>query len=356
MHVTKSDEIGKERFKMPPKTIIYTIILAAAIIFSYIVALPESVILSIIMLVGGFFLLIRGADYFVDGSSSLAAKMKIPSLIVGLTIVAMGTSAPELAVSISAAVSGSNSLAVSNVIGSNLFNIMMVLGICSAIKPIDTNDSVAKRDYPVAIAAVLIFVIFILDGKLGRIESAVFLAALAAYMVMSVKIAKKEAANAADEPAAVEFSPVVCALSLIGGVCGIVLGGNLVVEHAKLIAMRAGMSETLVGLTICAVGTSLPELVTSITAARKGENDMAVGNVVGSNIFNVLAILGISGVITPISVNGDAIIDSIILIGVSVVSYIWYISGKKMSRAEGVSLVVLYAAYMVYIIARNYAL
>ena len=327
---------------MNRKNIIYTIILAVAIIFSYFAALPQSVIISIIMLIGGFFLLIKGADYFVDGSSSLAAKMKIPSLIVGLTIVAMGTSAPELAVSISAAVGGSNSLAVSNVIGSNLFNIMVVLGICSAIKPIATNDSVAKRDYPIAAAAALVFVLFLLDGTLSRLEAAVFLIAFAAYMIVSVRIAKKEASNTDDTAVPADFSPIVCAMSLIGGVAGIVLGGNLVVEHAKLI--------------ICAVGTSLPELVTSITAARKGENDMAVGNVVGSNIFNVLAILGISGVITPISVTKDSIIDGFILVGVSIVSYVWYITGKKMSRAEGITLAVLYGAYMAYIIARNYAL
>ena len=230
---------------MNRKNIIYTIILAVAIIFSYFAALPQSVIISIIMLIGGFFLLIKGADYFVDGSSSLAAKMKIPSLIVGLTIVAMGTSAPELAVSISAAVGGSNSLAVSNVIGSNLFNIMVVLGICSAIKPIATNDSVAKRDYPIAAAAALVFVLFLLDGTLSRLEAAVFLIAFAAYMIVSVRIAKKEASNADDTAVPADFSPIVCAMSLIGGVAGIVLGGNLVVEHAKLIAMKAGMSETL---------------------------------------------------------------------------------------------------------------
>ena len=205
---------------MNRKNIIYTIILAVAIIFSYFAELPQSVIISIIMLIGGFFLLIKGADYFVDGSSSLAAKMKIPSLIVGLTIVAMCTSAPELAVSISAAVGGSNSLAVSNVIGSNLFNIMVVLGICSAIKPIATNDSVAKRDYPIAAAAALVFVLFLLDGTLSRIEAAVFLIAFAAYMIVSVRIAKKEASNADDTAVPADFSPLVCAMSLIGGVAG----------------------------------------------------------------------------------------------------------------------------------------
>lgn len=337
---------------MNKKVVIYSVLLAAAAV-SYAFSMPSSVIISVVLLIGGFFLLIRGADFFVDGSCSLAAKLKIPSLIVGLTIVALGTSAPELAVSISAAVGGSNSLAVGNVTGSNLFNIMIVLGVCSAIKPIVTNDSVARRDYPISIGASVLFLIFILDKKLSRIEAAIFLALFAAYMVMSV-IAAKKGAEKSESASSDSFSPIVCALSVIGGICGIVIGGDFVVEHAGVIAMKAGMSETLTGLTICAMGTSLPELVTSVTAAKKGENDMAVGNVVGSNIINILAILGASGVITPISVGADAVIDIVILIAVSAASYIWYITGRKMSRSEGVTLTAMYAVYMIYIIARNY--
>ncbi len=334
------------------KLILYIILLAAAVITSYIFPLPQMVILSIIMLLAGFYMLISGADYFVEGSCSLARKLKIPSLIVGLTIVAMGTSAPELAVSISAAVSGSNSLAISNVIGSNIFNLLMVLGVCSAIKPIDTNDSVAKRDYPISIGAMALFVIFILDGTMSRIEAAVLIIALIAYIILSIKLAGKGSGD--EEETKTEFSPLKCALGIVGGVAGIVLGGNLVVDNAQSIALAAGMSETLAGLTICAMGTSLPELVTSITAAKKGENDMAVGNVVGSNIFNVLCILGISGVITPIAAEDSAVIDGIILIVMSLIAYIWYLTGKKMSRTEGVVLVALYGVYMAYIIIRNY--
>lgn len=341
---------------MNKKVVTYAVLLAAAFVCSKIIPLPEAMIISIVLLLGGFFLLINGADFFVDGSCSLAAKLRIPSLIVGLTIIAMGTSAPELAVSISAAVNGSNSLAVGNVLGSNLFNLMVVLGVCSAIKPIVTNDSVAKRDYPISAFAAALFVAFILDKQLSRMEAAILLAFFVVYTIMSVMAAKKSAENAEEstEEKQVSFSPAACALSVIGGICGIVIGGDLVVEHAQFIAMKLGMSETLTGLTICAMGTSLPELVTSITAARKGENDMAVGNVVGSNIINLLAILGVSGVITPIAVNGDAVIDGIILITVSAASYIWYITGKKMSRGEGITLCVMYAAYMGYIIARNY--
>lgn len=336
------------------KIIIYVILLAVAVVTSYIVSLPQMTILSIIMLIAGFYMLISGADYFVEGSSSLARKLKIPSLIVGLTIVAMGTSAPELAVSVSAAVNGSNSIAISNVIGSNIFNLLVVLGVCSAVKPIVTNDSVAKRDYPISIAAGVLFVIFILDGVMSRLEAAILLIGLILYIIVSVKLAKKEAGNSGDEEPTGEFSAVKCALGMLGGIAGIVLGGNLVVDNAQSIALAAGMSETLAGLTICAVGTSLPELVTSITAAKKGENDMAVGNVIGSNIFNSLGILGVSGIITPMAAESSAVIDGIILAVLSAVAYVWYLTDKKMSRAEGVTLILLYAAYMAYIIARNY--
>lgn len=337
------------------KIIIYIILLALAVVTSYVFPLPQMMILSIVMLIAGFYMLISGADYFVEGSSSLARKLKIPSLIVGLTIVAMGTSAPELAVSVSAAVSGSNSIAISNVIGSNIFNLLVVLGVCSAIKPIATNDSVAKRDYPISIAAGVLFVIFILDGVMSRLEAAVLLAGLIVYMIVSVRLAKKEAGDSGNDTAPESsFSAVKCALGMTGGIAGIILGGNLVVDNAQSIAVAAGMSETLAGLTICAVGTSLPELVTSVTAAKKGENDMAVGNVIGSNIFNSLGILGISGIITPMAAESSAVIDGIILAVLSAVAYVWYLTDKKMSRGEGVTLILVYAAYMAYIIARNY--
>lgn len=312
-----------------------------------------------ILLLAGFAVLIKGADFFVEGSSALAKKMKIPSLIVGLTIVAMGTSAPELAVSISSAMKGSNGLAVSNVIGSNLFNLLMVLGVCAAISPIMVNDNVIKRDYPISIAAMALFAVFILNGVLSRWEAVILFIGLIAYIVCSIRAARSEITD--EEPPA-SFSPIKCALCIIGGAAAIVLGGQLVVDNAQSIAVAAGMSETLVGLTICAMGTSLPELVTSITASKKGENDMAVGNVIGSNIFNVLAILGISGMILPIDLTlaGDgsdisAIIDSFILLASSIAAFIFCRTVRSISRGEGITLVLVYAAYMAYIIIRNYA-
>ncbi|MCM1579094.1 MAG: calcium/sodium antiporter [Ruminococcus sp.] len=319
-----------------------------------------SVILSIVFLVIGFVLLIKGADFFVDGSVMLAEKLKIPSLIVGLTIVAMGTSAPELAVSVSSALSGSNGLAVSNVIGSNLFNLLMVLGVCSIISPLPVSETVIKKDYPVSAAAMALFVVFIIGGVLGRLEAAVLLAGLIVYIVLSIKSARSGAQGTDDVDPAFSFSPLKCTLCIIGGIAGIVIGGQLVVDNAQAIALTLGMSETLTGLTICAMGTSLPELVTSVTAARRGETEMAVGNVVGSNIFNALGILGVSGIITPIDLaaagNGSdisSLTDGVILVIVSIIAFTCCKTARKITRGEGIALVSIYAAYMAFVVVRN---
>ena len=313
-------------------------------------------LLDIVLLLVGFVLLIKGADFFVDGASSLAKKLRVPSLIVGLTIVAMGTSAPELAVSVSSAIKGSNALAVSNVIGSNLFNLLIVLGVCSAIKPTNVAEAVIKRDYPISLAAAVLFVVFIFDGKISRIEGGILLVCLIAYIIFSIMAAKSQITD--EEPPA-DFQAWKCALFILGGAAGIVIGGDLVVDHAQNIALMAGMSETLVGLTICAVGTSLPELVTSLTAAKKGENDMAVGNVVGSNLFNILGILGVSGLISPIDLSAsisDSMIDGFILLGATILVFICCITGRKISRIQGGIMAGTYVIYMAYAIMRNYGM
>ncbi|MBQ5330983.1 MAG: calcium/sodium antiporter [Oscillospiraceae bacterium] len=314
-----------------------------------------NILLNILLLVVGFVALIKGADFFVDGAASLARKLKIPSLIVGLTIVAMGTSAPEMAVSVSSSIKGSNALAISNVIGSNIFNMMVVLGVCAAIAPIAVNKDVIKRDFPVNIAAVVLFMVFLLvSNGITRLFGFILFAGLIAYIIFSIRAAKSNPTE--DEPPA-DFSPLKCALFIIGGAAGIVIGGDLVVDNAQAIALAAGMSETLVGLTICAVGTSLPELVTSITATKKGENDMAVGNVVGSNLFNVLGIIGISGLISPIELGAnahDSLVDSVILTVFTVICFVFSLTGLKITRIQGILLVFLYVAYMAFAILRNY--
>ena len=319
------------------------------------------IVLQIVLLIAGFVLLIKGADFFVGGASSLARRFGIPSLIVGLTIVSLGTSAPELAISISAALKGANSMAVSNVVGSNLFNLLVVLGVCSLIIPSVVTKELLFRDYPVTLASTVVFSVMLLvgskTGTLSRPEAFILILMLIAYMVWTVKSAMKDQGEKKEEK--VEFVWWKCALSIVGGSAAIVFGGNLVVNSASAIGAAAGMSDALIGLTICAVGTSLPELVTSVTAARRGENDMAMGNVIGSNIFNVLCILGISGAISPISIGQTDVVQTLtdcgIMVGISLIAYIFCITGKKITRAEGGALTALYIGYMAFAIVREFA-
>ncbi len=318
------------------------------------------IFLNIVLVLVGFVLLIKGADFFVDGAASLAKKLKIPSLVIGLTIVAMGTSAPELAVSVSSSVTGANSMAVGNVVGSNIFNLLIVLGACAIITPVAVNKDVIKRDFPVSIGVMVVFGALLFIGTqtntLDRLEAGILIVLLIGYMIWTIAAALKDRKNAAEEENPEKFIWWKCALFIVGGVAAIVFGGTLVVDNAKALGMACGMSETLVGLTICAIGTSLPELVTSIVAAKKGESDMAIGNVVGSNIFNVVCILGISGLISPITLDAVAfsnnLVDMLVLVGTSILGYIFCLN-KKITRGEGIAFIVLYIAYMVYAVLRE---
>ena len=325
------------------------------------------IFLNILLLVVGFAALIKGADFFVDGSAALARTFKVPGVIIGLTIVAMGTSAPELAVSTSAAVEGSNEIAISNVTGSNIFNLLAVLGVCAIIRPLPIDRGIVKRDFPFSIAVTLavlaaacfnvIFGAVPFDspftkevGVISRPLGIVLLAVFAAYLILLIFMARKDRTEGIDkEPMAVWKSLIL----IVVGVACIILGGQLVVNNARDIAASFGMSETLIGLTVVALGTSLPELVTSIVASRKGENGLAVGNVVGSNLFNLLLILGVSGTIHPIAVNYASVIDLGILLAVSIAVYVFSLT-KKISRAEGAVMVLMYLATVCFAIARNY--
>lgn len=315
--------------------------------------------MKIALLLVGFVILIKGADFFVDGASCLAKRFNIPSFIIGLTICALGTSAPELAVSITAATTGANSLAIGNVLGSNFFNLMVVLGVCSIIAPIPVTKTLLRRDYPVSIAAMTLLSVFLMsNADVSRVEAGILFSCLVGYIIWTIIDTKKHPEETgADEEEEKEFVAWKCALWIIGGAIAIVLGGDLVVESAKYLGASIGMSEKLIGFTICAIGTSLPELVTSYTASKKGENDMAMGNVIGSNIFNILCILGISGLISPIAI-GDAnlnstLIDCGINMGVCILAYIFCITDKKVERWEGCVLVGIYLSYMVYNIVKD---
>lgn len=313
-----------------------------------------------VLLIVGFVLLVKGADWFVDGASAIARQLRIPSVVVGLTIVAFGTSAPEAAVSITAAVEGSNEIAIANVVGSNLFNLMMVIGVSALFCRLPVERSIRRRDMPFSILAVGLLLVFSLDTilwksgqmMLSRIDGAILLVIFAGYMFFIIRKAMAERKNTqeieSDKKESLLKSIVFCVI----GIAGIVFGGQWVVDGATAVARLLGLSETLIGLTIVAIGTSLPELVTSIVAARKGEADIAVGNVVGSNIFNIFFILGMSAVICPVGIGMESVYDMMILTVVSLGA--WAFMGKKKSfgRGSGIVMILLYAAYTAYIIMR----
>ncbi len=318
-----------------------------------------------VVLVLGFVLLIKGADLFVGGSSSVAKLLKVPSIIIGLTVVAFGTSMPELSVSVTAAILGNNDLAVSNVLGSNIFNLLVVLGCCAVIHPVRAKESLLKKEFPFSIFISVILLLLnsdfsvakVLGGEgtfvLGRMGGALFLVLFAVFLLATVKEAMSSRAQQPEDIEEYEvMTPFKSAVYIAGGLIGIILGGDFVVDSACNIAEYFGMSQTFIGLTIVALGTSLPELVTSMVAAGRGENDLAVGNVVGSNIFNILLILGISSVITPIHLDITAVYDTVILIIASMIVYGAARSKGEIKRMEGALFLAVYAAFFMYILWR----
>lgn len=305
-----------------------------------------------ILLIIGFVLLIKGADFFVDGASSIAAKLKVPSLIIGLTVVSIGTSLPEAAVSISASLSGNNGISLGNVVGSNLFNLLVVVGVSAMILPMATDSDVLKRDMPINIFITVILFVMLMDGgDLSRLDAAILLVMLVAYILLLIRSALKNRTE--EDSQKIMTWPRSILFSLVGA-CAIIFGGQLVVESAKVIAASLGMGETLIGLTVVAFGTSLPELVTSIVAAKKGDSGIAMGNVVGSCIFNILFILGLAGVISPMAADSVFFIDTGILIFVSAMMLLFAYTGKKTNRVEGAISTLIYVAYTAYIIMRAF--
>lgn len=314
--------------------------------------MDAGIILQVVLLIVGFIFLIKGSDFFVDGASSIASLLKIPTIIVGLTIVAFGTSAPEAAVSITSSLVGNNAMAVSNVIGSNLFNMLMVIGIAALLSNLLMEKSVLEKDLPFLVGITALWAIFIFIGwDINNIEGIILLIILLAYVYYLIRSARKSKdANEVEKP---KLSLPKSIIFIVVGLAGIIIGGDFVVDSASAIAMALGMSETLVGLTIVAIGTSLPELVTSITALRKGENQLVIGNVIGSNIFNILFVLGASSAISSIPLDPSMIIDVIFMIAVTILCFIFGKTQDKYDKKEGIILIALFILYMAFAIMRN---
>ena len=313
-----------------------------------------------ILLIIGFILLIKGADGFVSGASSIAKRFNIPSLIIGLTIVAFGTSAPEAAVSITAALNGQNDMAIANVVGSNIFNLSFVVGATALINPIKVQKSTIIKEFPFVMLASIVLAILAHDTRfqgysenaLTRADGLMLLALFIIFMYYLIEMAFSAKHDVVEEEIEVMSLGKSILYSLLG-IAGIIIGGDLVVNSASDIALTWGMSQNLVGLTIVSVGTSLPELVTSVIAARKGESDIAIGNAVGSNIFNILFILGISSFIHIIDVNTVVFLDMLVMLLISLITFIFASTKKTISKTEGATLIIIYILYMAFVIIRK---
>ncbi len=300
-------------------------------------------------LILGFILLIKGADFFVDGSSALARLLKVPPVIIGLTIVAMGTSAPEAAVSITAGLSGNNAIAISNVLGSNMFNSLVVVGVCGAMLAFKSDKDILKRDMPINIAISILLTLLLIDRELSRFDGILLLVGMVLFITKMISAAKNDRV---EDEASADVPLIRSLLFIVGGIAAIIAGGQLTVDSASNIALALGLSQTFVGLTIVAIGTSLPELVTSIVATKKGESGLALGNAIGSNIFNILFILGASSAIHPIMVEVVSIVDAVMLIGTSMMLYIFAKTKNEVSRTEGLLMVASYIGYTIYLLMR----
>lgn len=317
-----------------------------------------NIILSVLLLIVGFVLLIKGADFFVDAASAIAKRLRIPSMVIGLTVVSIGTSLPEAAVSISGALAGANEIAVSNVIGSNFFNLLVVASVAAIFAPMRIEHSTLRMDFPVVLIATALMLFFSADflfggvNCIGRIEGIILLLLLIVYIALQIRTTKIYREGLQEE--AYQGKPMGKTL-LLGaiGLAAIVLGGKITVNAAEDIALFFGLSETVIGLTVVALGTSLPELITSIVASTKGEQDIAIGNVLGSNIFNILFVLGLSSALSPIPVGMVAVIDGALLLGVTLIGYFLCATNRRLGRLEGALLLAMYVVYTVYIFIRN---
>ncbi len=312
-----------------------------------------------ILLIVGFVGLVKGADWFVQGASNIAKILHVSGIVIGLTIVAFGTSAPEAAVSITAAFKGNNDIAVSNVIGSNIFNTLMVVGFSAAIASLKVQRNLLRKEFPLSVVGTLALLFLCIDQEIAkegvtvisRGDGLVLVLFFIMFMYMTITGALDEKIedDEDDIKKISKWKSILCALI---GIAGVIIGGQLVVDSAFAIARNFGVSDTLIGLTIVAIGTSLPELVTSIVAAKRGESDIALGNAIGSNMFNIFFILGISATIRPITVQLISVIDIAILSAISLVLYIFAMRKKKIGRGMGFAMIAVYLIYTVYIILR----
>ena len=306
-------------------------------------------ILDIFLIVLGVAMVLKGADYLTEGAAAVARRMQIPEMIIGLTIVAAGTSAPELFVSFVSALKGTADMAVGNVVGSNIMNTMLIVGVAAMVAPMTISKTTVKKDIPFTVAASMLLLFLAFDQFLGHIGGFVLLAGFALFMAYSIYMASRSQEPAADEQK-MQLSVLKSTCYVLGGLLLLIVGSNVFVDHASILALQMGISEGVVGLTVVAGGTSLPELATTVVAARKGQSALAIGNVIGSNVFNILLILGLTAAIHPLQIEGITTIDMAVML--LSVTFVWLFAFThfKVERWEGVVLVGGYLAYLSWLI------
>ena len=306
-------------------------------------------VFQILLLALGFVMLVKGADWFVDGASNIAAKFKIPQLVIGLTIVAMGTSAPEAAVSITAALQGSADITIGNIVGSNIINVLVILGLSAVIIPIAVAKSTVHIETPFLIGISVVLLLLGLDGTISLLDGIILVILFLVYLGYLLYMAKK---NPEEPEETKELKLWQAILATVVGLVLIVFGSDFAVDAASEIARVLGLSERFIGLTIVALGTSLPELFTSVTAARKGNADIAIGNIVGSNVFNILFVVGLSSLVTPVPFASSFVVDMLVAIAAVVFLLLATLKNKKLVRWHGAVMLLGYVAYFIYLLIK----
>lgn len=345
---------------MNKKNIIISSLVVILIALSYLNVVPEKgaiyLVFNMVLIVAGFYMLIKGADVFVDGASKIATKFNIPQMVIGLTIVAFGTSLPEAAVSIKAALSDNAGITVGNVVGSNIMNILLILGVSACIASLPIKKNTFAIEIPWVIFVTVVLLIMGINGNvISFVDGLILCILMAVFMVYLIKQAKNGEADEETELSEKDTMLKLILFVVIGIVC-IVIGSNVTVDAASYVAEKCGMDDRLIGLTIVAFGTSLPELVTSATAAKRGKVDIAIGNIVGSNIFNILFVVGVSALITPVAFVAAFVKDTVVAIAAAVLLFVCVMNKKReLNKIGGIIMLVCYAAYFAYIVAMNYA-
>ena len=307
-----------------------------------------SMLINIVLLMMGLVVVLKGADWLTDGAVNIASRFGVSQMVIGLTIVAMGTSMPELCVSMVSALKGTPDLAVGNVVGSNTLNTLLIVGCSALVAPIMVKRSSVRRDIPFAVLASLLMLIFCLDGGIDRLDAALLFILFAVFMFVTVKYGKNEGTEAKTTAAPLGKA----ALLLVVGLVCLILGSNLFVDNASFIASTLGVSDAVIGLTIVAGGTSLPELATSMVSAKKGNSDIAIGNVIGSNVFNILMIIGVTGLVKPMHIKGITSLDLIVMLASMLLLWFFCRTTYKVKRWEGAVLAISYIAYLAWLIAQ----